>query len=313
MTQQSEPHSELSGALRDVRRYLGYTGLFSAAINLLMLVPIVYMLQVYDRVISSGSYSTDDANAFLMVVMLTAMGIFEWARSAIMLAASNRIEMNLRDRISEATFRNALLSGGMNASAQPMTDLSALRNYLTSQAPIAFFDTPWVPIYLALMFLFHPWFGVAATLAAIVMLGLTFLSEWLTNDKNQEANGKSAAVSAQISSNLRNAEVIAAMGMSANIDARHQGAKQEVTKIQTLANRTANVIRSGSKSFRVIMQSLVLGLGAYLALQQEVSPGMMIGGALFLGRALAPIDQLVGSWRGFSEARAQYDRLEKSP
>jgi ATP-binding cassette subfamily C protein EexD len=310
MTQQSEPHSELSGALQDVRRYFGYTGLFSAAINLLMLVPIVYMLQVYDRVISSGSYSTLTMLTLLMVVMLTAMGIFEWARSAIMLAASNRIEMNLRDRISEATFRNALLSGGMNASAQPMTDLSALRNYLTSQAPIAFFDTPWVPIYLGMMFLFHPWFGVAATLAAIVMLGLTFLSEWLTNDKNQEANGKSAAVSAQISSNLRNAEVIAAMGMSANIDARHQGAKQEVTKIQTLAIRTANVIRSGSKSFRVIMQSLVLGLGAYLALQQEVSPGMMIGGALLLGRALAPIDQLVGSWRGFSEARAQYDRLE---
>lgn len=295
--------------MRDVRRYFAYTGLFSAAVNLLMLVPILYMLQVYDRVISSGSYSTLTMLTLLMVAMLMAMGIFEWARSSIMMAASNRIEQKLRHRVSDATFRRAVLSGGMNTNAQPLHDLSQLRNYLTSQAPIAFFDTPWVPIYIGLMYLFHPWFGVAATLAALVLLGLTFLSEWLTNDHLQEANGLAGNINNQISSNLRNAEVIAAMGMAADIESRHDAAKYEVARLQTAANKKANILRSSSKTFRMVMQSLVLGLGAYLALQQEISPGMMIGGALLLGRALAPIDQLVNSWRGFSEARAQYDRL----
>ena len=311
MTNSANPTSELSSALKDVRQYFGYTGLFSAAVNLLMLVPIIYMLQVYDRAISSGSYSTLTMLTLLLVVMLAAMGIFEWARSSIMMAASNRIEQKLRNRVSDATFRRALLSGGMNTNAQPLQDLSQLRTYLTSQAPIAFFDTPWVPIYLALMYLFHPWFGVAATLAVIVMLGLTFLSEWLTNDTLQEANGLASSINTQVSSNLRNAEVIAAMGMSGNIEARQSAAKQGVAEMQTAANGRSNILRSVSKTFRMITQSLVLGLGAYLALQQAISPGMMIGGALLLGRALAPIDQLVGSWKGFSEARAQYDRLSQ--
>lgn len=309
MTSKSDQNRELQAVLQDVRRYFGYTGLFSAAVNLLMLVPIIYMLQVYDRVISSGSFSTLTMLTLLMVAMLMAMGVFEWARSSIMTAASNRIENNLRHRVTDATFRRALLSGGMNTNAQPMQDLTSLRTYLTSQAPIAFFDTPWVPIYLGLMFLFHPWFGVAATLAALVLIGLTFLTEWLTNDTLQEANGLASSVNSQISSNLRNAEVIAAMGMAANIEARHDAAKYEVARLQTVANKKTNILRSSSKTFRMVMQSLVLGLGAYLALQQEISPGMMIGGALLLGRALAPIDQLVNSWRGFSEARAQYDRL----
>ncbi|MFN3238949.1 MAG: type I secretion system permease/ATPase, partial [Pseudomonadales bacterium] len=309
MSTTADHNPELPAVLRDVRRYFAYTGLFSAAVNLLMLVPILYMLQVYDRVISSGSYSTLTMLTLLMVAMLMAMGIFEWARSSIMMAASNRIEQKLRHRVSDATFRRAVLSGGMNTNAQPLHDLSQLRNYLTSQAPIAFFDTPWVPIYIGLMYLFHPWFGVAATLAALVLLGLTFLSEWLTNNHLQEANGLAGNINNQISSNLRNAEVIAAMGMAADIESRHDAAKHEVARLQTAANKKANILRSSSKTFRMVMQSLVLGLGAYLALQQEISPGMMIGGALLLGRALAPIDQLVNSWRGFSEARAQYDRL----
>lgn len=309
MTSQQDQNTELPEALRDVKRHFAYTGLFSAAINLLMLVPIIYMLQVYDRVISSGSYSTLTMLTLLMIVMLAAMGVFEWARSAIMIATSNRLELKLRHRVSDATFRRALLTGGMNTNAQPLQDLSQLRQYMTSQAPMAFFDTPWVPIYLLIMFLFHPMFGIAATLAAIVMLGLTYLNEWLTNDMLQEANGLNGAVNNQISSNLRNAEVIAAMGMGSNIEARYQGAKHEVASIQTKASKLANIVRSVSKSFRMIIQSCVLGLGAYLALQQQITPGMMIGGALLLGRALAPIDQLVNSWRGFSEARAQYQRL----
>lgn len=309
MIKNKDQFPELAAALRDVRSYFGYTGLFSAAINLLMLVPIIYMLQVYDRVISSGSYSTLTMLSLLMITMLVAMGVFEWVRSSIMIAASNRIEKNLRSRVSDAAFRRALLSGGMAANAQPLSDLSALRQYLTSQAPIAFFDIPWVPIYLLIMYLFHPWFGLAAAIAMIVMSALTYLNEVMTNEKMQLANSLNGTVANSVNSNLRNAEVIAAMGMANNIDTRHQTMSNQVTTLQTAASHQSSIIRSTSKTFRVIMQSVVLGIGAYLALQQEITPGMMIGGSLLLGRALAPIDQLVASWRGFSEARVQYSRL----
>ena len=289
--------------------YFAYTGLFGAAINLLLLVPIIYMLQVYDRVISSGSYSTLTLLTLLVSALLMAMGAFEWVRSSILIAASNRLEKTLEPRVSEATFRRALPSGGMSISAQPLSDLSQLRQYLTSQAPVAFFDTPWVPIYLLIMFLFHPWFGIAATVAIVAMACFTYLNERLTNETLQDANALNSAAAKTMSSNLRKAEVIAAMGMSNNINARHKAITAEVTGRQTVASRLSNIIRSSSKSFRIIMQSCVLGLGAYLALKQQISPGMMIGGALLLGRALAPIDQLVASWKGFSDARPQYQRL----
>jgi len=309
MSTKNDQFPELAAALRDVRAYFAYTGLFSAAINLLLLVPIIYMLQVYDRVISSGSYSTLTMLSLLMIALLIAMGVFEWVRSSILIAASNRLEKTLEPRVADATFRRALLSGGMSASAQPLSDLSALRQYMTSQAPFAFFDTPWVPIYLLIMYLFHPWFGIAATAAIVVMASLTYLNERLTNETLQDANALNGAAANSMSSNLRNAEVIAAMGMAHSINTRHKAMTSEVTGLQTIASRWSNIIRSSSRSFRIIMQSCVLGLGAYLALKQQISPGMMIGGSLLLGRTLAPIDQLVGSWKGFSDARAQYQRL----
>jgi ATP-binding cassette subfamily C protein EexD len=141
------------------------------------------------------------------------------------------------------------------------------------------------------------------------MACFTYLNERLTNETLQDANALNSAAAKTMSSNLRKAEVIAAMGMSNNINARHKAITAEVTGRQTVASRLSNIIRSSSKSFRIIMQSCVLGLGAYLALKQQISPGMMIGGALLLGRALAPIDQLVASWKGFSDARPQYQRL----
>jgi ATP-binding cassette, subfamily C, bacterial EexD len=313
MSKTSTPpgEAELKQALKSVRHYFIYAGSFSAAVNLLMLVPILYMLQVYDRVISSGSLSTLTMLTLLALFLLSAMGVFEWVRSMILISASNRLEYRLRDRIFNATFKSALMSGGMNSSSQPVRDLTQLRQYLTSNGVFAFFDAPWFPIYVAIMFMFHPWFGIVAILAGIVMIVLALLNESTTNKKLKNANQQSEWVDNQVSSSLRNAEVIAAMGMTDNIRKKQQKSADEVLVLQTEASRSAGKISSFSKTFRITTQSLILGLGAYLAVRQEISPGMMIAGSLLLGRALAPIDTLVNSWKGFSVARAQYHRLGK--
>ena len=304
--QNSSKYPELAEALKETKRYFIYAAIFSAAVNLLQLAPVIYMLQVYDRVMSSGSLSTLGSLTLILVALLIAMGGFEWVRTMILISASNKIETSLRKRVSDASFKRALLGGG---SAQAVTDLSSLRQFLTGNGLFAFFDAPWFPIYVGIMFMFHPWFGVSAIFAGIVMVALAYINEKATSKKLQEANALSGRVTAQLNGTLRNAEVIAAMGMNEAIRDRQEKSSDEVLRLQTNASKRAGIIGNFSKSFRMIMQSLLLGLGALLALRQEISPGMVIAGSLLLGRALAPIDMLVGTWKGFAVARAQYDRL----
>ena len=308
-TQKTAKYPELAAAFTDVKRYFIYAGLFSAAVNLLMLVPVIYMLQVYDRVVSSGSYSTLAMLTLLMVALTAALGGFEWVRSMILIAASNRIEKNLRRRVSDATFKRALLTGGSVSNSQPLSDLSSLRQFLTGNGLFAFFDAPWFPIYVFVMFMFHPTFGYAAIFAGIVMIALAYTTEKVTSKKLQDANSKSNWINNQVNGTLKNSEVIAAMGMADDLRHRQEKRFDEVLTLQTDASRSAGLLQSLSKTFRMVMQSLLLGLGALLALRQEISPGMMIAGSLLLGRALAPIDMLVGTWKGFTLARGQYDRL----
>jgi len=227
----------------------------------------------------------------------------------ILIAASNRIEKNLRRRISDATFKRALLTGGSVSNSQPLSDLSSLRQFLTGNGLFAFFDAPWFPIYVFVMFMFHPAFGYAAIFAGIVMIALAYTTEKVTSKKLQEANSQANWISNQVNGTLKNSEVIAAMGMADDLRHRQEKRFDGVLTLQTDASRAAGLLQSLSKTFRMVMQSLLLGLGALLALRQEISPGMMIAGSLLLGRALAPIDMLVGTWKGFTLARGQYDRL----
>jgi len=232
-------------------------------------------------------------------------------RSFILVSASNKLESLLRPRVTDATFKRSLLTGGMVANAQPVQDLTSLRQFLTGNGLFAFFDAPWYPIYIGVMFLFHPWFGIAGILAGILMVVLAVINERVTHKPLNEANGYAAKATNQFQGSLRNAEVIAAMGMAGDVHRRQQALYGEVLNKQTQASRMAGLLAGLSKSLRIISQSSLLGLGAYLALNQEISPGMMIGGSLLLGRALAPIDMLVGSWKGVTVARAQYARLKE--
>ncbi len=302
---------ELSESLRDLRAYFMYAGLFSAAINFLMLTPIIYMLQVYDRVVASGSLSTLAMLSIMMVGLLLASGGFEWVRSVILIRASNQIEAKLRRRVSEATFKRSIMTGGRNNSTQSISDLISLRQFLTGNGLFAFFDTPWFPIYVGVMYLFHPWFGLAGIIAGAIMLTFTLSTEILTSKELKEANKESSIFTNQVQGSLRNSEVIDAMGMGPNLQARLNQHADKALYLQGQASFKGGALLSLSKSVRMILQSFVLGLGAFLALRQEISPGMMIAGSLLLGRALAPIDMLTGSWKGFTVARAQYNRLSE--
>ena len=288
-----------------------YAGLFSAAINFLMLTPIIYMLQVYDRVVASGSLSTLAMLSIMMVGLLLAAGGFEWVRSAILIRASNQIEAKLRRRVSEATFKRSIMTGGRNNSTQSISDLISLRQFLTGNGLFAFFDTPWFPIYVGVMYLFHPWFGLAGIIAGLIMLTFTLSTEILTSRELKEANKESSIFTNQVQGSLRNSEVIDAMGMGPNLQARLNQHADKALYLQGQASFKGAALLSLSKSVRMILQSFVLGLGAFLALRQEISPGMMIAGSLLLGRALAPIDMLTGSWKAFTVARAQYNRLSE--
>lgn len=306
---ENEQYQELRSTLKDCKQYFIYAGIFSAAVNILMLTPIIYMLSVYDRVVSSGSLSTLTMLTLLMVGLLVSLGGFEWVRNRILVSASNRLETNLRKRVSDATFKRSLLTGGMVSSAQPVNDLTSLRQFLTGNGLFAFFDAPWYPIYVGVMFMFHPWFGVMGIIGGIVLICLAYAQELATNKTLKDANSDSARATAQFQSSLRNAEVVAAMGMADDIRSKHESLQNKVLDLQTTASQKAGLLTAITRSLRMILQSLTLGLGAYLALNQEISPGMMIAGSLLLGRALAPIDTLVGTWKGFSLARAQYERI----
>jgi len=309
MTAKRESRNELQQSLDECREYVIYAGLFSAAINLLLLTPIIYMLTVYDRVVASGSLSTLAMLTLLMIALLLAVGGFEWVRSMLLIGLSNKLEERLRRRVTDATFKRSLLTGGMISNAQPVSDLTSLRQFIGGNGLFAFFDAPWFPIYIIVMFLFHPWFGVAGIVGGAIMVALAAINNSVTDAVLKEANENAVRSSAQFQSSLRNAEAVAAMGMSKDIAKKQDLLNDKVIDQQTTASSRAGAMNGVSKSFRMIMQSLLLGLGAFLALQQEISPGMMIAGSLLLGRALAPIDMLVGTWKGYSVAVAQYKRL----
>ena len=307
----TQPRTELESALAACRERFLSIGFFSFFVNLLMLVPSFYMLQVYDRAVGSGSLSTLLMLTLIMLLLMVTLGGLEWVRSRIMVRISTRLDTLLNQRLFDASFRQALNSGGMNASAQPLNDLSSLRQFLTGNGLFAFFDTPWIPIYLAVMFIFHPWYGWMGVISALLLGALAYLNEKLTQAPLQAANREQMAATTFTQKSLRNAEVVESMGMLADLRQRWSQRINKVLMLQSCASDRAGAIAAVSKTFRQIVQSLVLGLGAYLTIKHEISSGLMIAGSILLGRALAPIDQLIGIWKGFVGARAQYARLHE--
>ncbi|AVH34800.1 MULTISPECIES: type I secretion system permease/ATPase [Pseudomonas] len=306
---QKNHENSLQAALKACKGAFISVGVFSLFVNALMLVPTFYMLQVYGRVLTSNNVTTLVMLTIIMSILVITSGTLEWVRSRIMVRVSTKLDVLLSRHVYKASFKRALESGGMDASAQPMNDLTSLRQFLTGNGVFAFFDAPWLPIYIAVMFMFHPYYGWVAIASAIVLLILAYANEKVTGKALGEANKENIAATLNTTKNLRNAEVIESMGMLDTLIARWSQRQRKVLLLQSNASDKGGVVSTLSKTFRSWVQSLILGLGAYLAIQHEINAGLVIAGSVLLGRALAPIDLIIGSWKGFISARTQYNRL----
>uniref|UniRef100_UPI00211B2D11 type I secretion system permease/ATPase n=1 Tax=Crenothrix polyspora TaxID=360316 RepID=UPI00211B2D11 len=302
------PASELAQAIRHCRHSFQSAALFSFFINVLMLMPSLYMMQVYDRVLGSNSIPTLLMLTLLAVVLFITLGALEWIRSQILIRVSTRFDLLLNERLYRVLFRQALVSGG-RSSTQPLSDLLALRQFLTGQGLFAFFDAPWIPVYVGLLFLFHSSFGYVAIASAVLLILLAIWNEKATHDDLEQANRVSVESANITSRNLRNAEIVHALGMLPALLSRWKEKQQNLIILQAKASNKAGLIAALSKTYRLTIQSLILGLGAWLAIDRQITPGLMIGGSILLGRALAPIDLMIGSWKQFLSARTAYERL----
>jgi len=300
--------TDLQRALKACRGSFVSVGFFSMFVNILMLVPPVYMLQVYDRVLTTQSEETLLMLTLVVVFLFMVMGGLELVRSRMLVRVGNRLDTTINARLYSAMFRRSVVSQGRQ-SAQPLSDLTNVRQFLTGNSLFAFFDAPWVPVYLGVLFLFHPWLGIFATVAGIVLFTLAIANEKATKGLLAEANSEHIKAQDLANSNLRNAEVLHAMGMLPGIMGRWAEKHHHFLAKQSQASDRAGALTNTSKVLRLLFQSMILGLGAYLVLQAEMTPGMMIAGSIIMGRALAPIDQMIGGWKGFVGARGAYDRL----
>jgi ATP-binding cassette subfamily C exporter for protease/lipase len=310
MTHHPPRRTELAEALYSFKKPVASLWLFSFFINLLALTPSVYMLQVYDRVLASRNEVTLLMLTLIMVGLYILLNVLEWVRSRVLVRISAKMDVALSARVFTASFeRNLRRAGG--SPAQAMGDLSNLRQFITGNGLFAFFDAPWAPIYLAVIFLFHPMLGVIATLGAITLLLLAYANERVSKQPLADANVYGMAANLFATNNLRNAEVIEAMGMLSNVRKRWFERQEKMLALQELASDKSAAVSTVTKFVRITLQSVVLGAGALLAIENKITPGMMIAGSIIVGRALSPVELAIGSWKGFLAARDAYRRLEE--
>lgn len=310
MKAQKLPHSELAEILIGFKRAFRTVGVFSAVINLLLLMPALYMLQLYDSVLTSRNEMTLLMLTLIMLGAYIFMGTLEFIRSFVLIRIGAQFDLKLNKRVYDAAFEQSLRIGDSNAG-QALQDLTNLRQFLTGNALFAFFDAPWFPIYILVIFLFNVWLGVFALFGTAVLIVLAYINEKISHKPLAEANAMAVASSALATNNLRNAEVIEAMGMLPNIQARWYKIHSRFLNLQAEASEKSGVVTAISKATSVALQSMMLGLGALLVLEDSISPGMMIAGSILLGKAIGPVQLLISVWRQFGNTRSAYERLTK--
>ncbi|HEX7641679.1 MAG TPA: type I secretion system permease/ATPase [Burkholderiaceae bacterium] len=303
------PKNEIWQAVQDFKSELFTVMFFSAIINLLMLVPSLYMLQVYDRVLGSRNDITLLMLTLMMLGAYAFMAALEYARSFIMIRLSARLDMKLNKRVYTAAFERALKSGTGAAAGQALTDMTSLRQFATGSTLFAFFDLPWFPIYLAVIFAFEASLGWFSLIGTIVLIIIAVANEYVTRKPLADANTMAIASTTTATNNMRNAEVIESMGMLPNLMARWFSRHSVFLKLQADASEKAGTLQAITKFVQVSQQSLVLGFGALLAVDGKISAGMMIAASILVGRALAPVQSLIGVWKSWSGARSAYTRL----
>ena len=292
----------LDKSLRDARPALIGVGFFSLCINLLMLTSPLYMLQIYDRVLISRSADTLLLLSIVALGALIIYGILEVVRSRILVRVGARFDVN----IAEAVFKNSIQSG---SGAQPFRDLETIRTFLTGRSLTALFDAPWTPIYVALVYLLHPWLGHVALGGAVTLCIIVMLNERATRDLQKTAAGQAALANQFAESGSRNRSSIEAMGMLPGLSKIWHRWHDAGLAYQAIANDRGGSITGAAKFVRITIQSAILGAGAFLAINEVTTAGVMIAASIITGRALAPIEAAISGWRSFLKAREARMRL----
>ena len=307
-SQDLEPKS-VADALSLCKQSFVAVGVFSGVANLLMLVPAFFMLNVYDKAVANNSLSTLAVLAVITFAMFVALACMEAVRGKILVAISVRLDQLLGSGLYQRAFNNAVRVGDNGGNVRPLQDLAAIRQLLTSASIYAVFDAPWLPVYLLVLFLFHPLLGWMGVIAAAALFALAVVSRHITSQSAEELNALNAETMQDTVLNLRNAEVVAAMGMTEELKHRWRIKQDELVTVQGQFFSTTALFTALTKTFRLAVQSAAIAAGAYLVLIQEISPGMIIAGSILIGRALQPVELAVGAWKNFFDAREQYDRL----
>jgi ATP-binding cassette subfamily C protein len=295
--------------LKACRGALTAVAVYSGAINVLMLTGSLFMLQVYDRVLPSHSVPTLVALLVIVVVLYAAQGLLDMIRARIMVRIGRSLDDGLSGSAFQAVVRLPLQAGGKPTGLQPLRDLDQLRAFLSSTGPTALFDLPWMPLYLALCFAFHIWIGVTATAGAVILVALALLTELLVRKPTKDSAGHSMARLTLAEAGRRNAEVLAAMGMAQPLGARWCEANARYMSGQQRASDVSVTLGAFSKVLRMLVQSTVLAVGAYLVIQQEATAGIIIASSILTSRALAPVELAIAHWKNFLAARQSWRRL----
>ena len=301
--------SELTAALWSFRREFLVVGIFSLVINLLMLTPTLYMLQVYDRFMVGRSELTLIAISLITLFLFAVMAFAEWSRSRLLVRLGVRLDESLSSRVFNACFESHLNQSTDNP-VQAFSNLTNIRQFLTGNGIFAFFDAPWTPIYLLVLFMLHPSLGMLSVFFAAILTGLAIFSHRQTQAPTQKTAEAGVAVGMYLHSKLRNAEIIDALGMLGNLRRRWLGRHQRHMGLYSLSQDTQRRIQALTKFVRYSQQSLMLGAGALLVIKGDLTVGGMIAANVLMSRALQPIDAIVGSWTSWQSARKAFESLE---
>lgn len=305
-----EPAREIDAALLSYRNVFGSLALFSGVINLLMLAPSIYMMQIFDRVLTSRNETTLLMLSLIMLGLFLLSGTLEWIRGQVMVRMSAGFDARLGERVFSAAFERNVRERSANPS-QVLSDLATLRQFITGPGVIALFDAPWLPIYLIACFLFHPWLGVFALVGSMILVLLAVVNEYATRSHLAQANQRSLATASYINATLQNAEVIHALGMLDVLRGKWAAMQQQLLAAQAEASSRSLAIGGATRFIRIAWQSLSLALGAYLVLENQISSGAMIAVSILLGRAMAPVELAIGSWKQLDAAKSSYRRLHE--
>ena len=298
-------------AFRPIRTAFWGVAIVSFVINILMLTGPIFMLQVYDRVLASGSVPTLVVIGILAMVLYVFYGILEGIRGRILARLGQRVDARLSGIVYKVSNSLPVRLGRKAAQLRPVQDLDTIRQFLSGPGPAAIFDIPWLPLYLGIVFLFHPLLGIVGLAGAVIITVLIGMNEMMSRKPTAEAAGQAGRRASLVESGQRNSEVVTAMGMQSALTTRWDAQNVEYLTTQRKASDRTGLFGTAIKTIRFVLQSAILGVGAWLAIKQEITPGVMIAASIMTSRALAPIEQAVAQWRGFVASRQALKRLKE--